>query len=206
MSFFEELRDLTTPNRYGDKGYRKPERGFNNTSSIYKPHDLAIIRIDERERKVETLKIQTVPKELDYNPQANWVVIPSVGRNNPFYNYTGGEDSLSFTLDWFCNDERRTDVIESCRWLESLSKADGYNAEPPMVILQWGRLFRFEKWIVESAPYKLSLFNREYSMLPGQAYQEVTLKRVTGFNLGIKDMRRVWGSKGERTNDTSRFY
>ncbi len=137
----------------------------------------------------ESLRIQTVPMEMEIDPAPNWAVIPSLGRNNPFYHYTGGEDTLQMTLDWYSVDPIRNDVIEKCRWVQSLCKADGYNNEPPAILLIFGELFRNTTWIIKSAPYKLSLFDKEMSMMPRQAYQELTLAKVTDHNTTVSDIR-----------------
>jgi hypothetical protein len=154
------------------------------------PAEMWFVKVDDAYKEnPEKLLIQTVPLELSVVPESTWVPIPSIGRNNPFYNYTGGEDSLEFTIDWYATSDNRQDVINSCRWLESLSKANGYENEPPRMLLIFGRLFKFTTWIIESAPYKLTLFDRESGMFPRQAYQDVVLKRVTDRNTGVNDIR-----------------
>lgn len=132
---------------------------------------------------LEKLPIQFVPQEMRWGPESNWVVIPSVGRNNPFYHYTGSEQTLTFQLDWNARVENRDDVIKSCRWVENLSLADGYDAEPPPVRIIFGTLFEEYTFIVQSAPWSMNLFDVQYGMLPRQAYQDITLKRITGLNV-----------------------
>lgn len=152
-------------------------------------------------RRDNRLTIPFIPKELDYSPQANFATIASFGRNNPFYQYTGSEDTLTFEIDWFSKEENREDVITNCRWIEALSKADGYDDIPHRVMLNWGsnnKLFVDDVWLVVSAPYRLSQFQRAYRksdnevqslyLLPQQAYQTVTLKRVTKTNRTIKEI------------------
>lgn len=138
---------------------------------------------------LEALQIQTVPLEMNVQPQSQWVTIPSIGRNNPFYHYTGGEDTLSFTLDWYSTKPNNSDVIEKCRQIESWSKADSYKAEPPKILLIFGQLFKEDNWIVESAEYRLSLFSRQNGMLPIQAYQELVLKKVTDKNTTQREIK-----------------
>lgn len=166
---------------------RPKRRNINNPQ--YTPSNMWLVHIDARGNRVEKLRIQTVPLEINVAPTANWVVIPSIGRNNPFYHYTGGEDVVKFTLDWYSVHPLRQDVIFNCRWVESLSRANGYKKEPPRVLLIFGDLFNHTEWIVESAPYRLSLFDREKQMLPRQAYQELTLKKVTDHSTGMMERR-----------------
>lgn len=163
------------------------------------PSNLYIVRLGTRtdansniainNNEIERLKIQSIPLKLNVDAQANWAVIPTIGRNNPFYQYTGGEDTVNFTIDWYSTDPLRQDVIYKCRWVESLSRSDGYKNPPPLVLLIWGDLYKFTTWIVQSAPYELSLFDKEYGVLPRQAYQRVTLKKVVGFNTTINQRR-----------------
>jgi hypothetical protein len=155
----------------------------------YTPSNMWLVKEDEFGQRLESLRIQCVPDKLSVEPSSNWAIIPSIGRNNPFYHYTGGEDVLKFTLDWYSVHEYREDVIEKCRWVEALAKANAYYNKPPRVILIFGKLFQFDTWIVEAAPYQLSLFDRERDMLPRQAYQDLTLKKVTPKNTTTEDIR-----------------
>lgn len=153
------------------------------------PSEMWLVRLDNNNNNVESLRIQAVPLELEIDPSPNWAVIPSLGRNNPFYHYTGGEDTLQFQLDWYSVDAQRSDVISKCRWVQSLCKADGYNNEPPRILLIFGDVFKMTTWIIENAPYKLSLFDKSTHMRPRQAYQDLTLKKVTDHNTSIDDVR-----------------
>jgi len=148
-------------------------------------------------RGYEYIKLPFIPRELDYQPTSKFVGIATMGRNNPHYHFTGSEDSLTFEIDWFSAMDNRQDVIESCRWVEALSKADGYDDMPHRVKLQWGYmdlLFAGVVWVVTEASYKLTDFVKAYrdpdsgnivkvGMMPQQAYQKVTLKRLTKDNL-----------------------
>lgn len=157
---------------------------------------------DDDKRTYSYLKLPFVPRELNYSPESNFVGIASFGRNNPFYQFTGSEDTLTFEIDWFSERDDREDVIFNCRWLEALSKSDGYDDVPHRVILSWGmdnKLFSDSIWLVTSAPYRLTDFVRGYQdentreiisvgMLPQQAYQQVTLKRLSNLNRTTKQI------------------
>tara|TARA_R110002012_G_scaffold176458_1_gene341349 strand:+ start:856 stop:1896 length:1041 start_codon:yes stop_codon:yes gene_type:complete len=183
----------------------------NNTTNI------TIINQDAGENpgdsKFETLVLHSVPKQLKYEPASNFVGIASIGRNNPHYNYAGSEDTLSFSIDWYCKGLDRAEVLRSCRWVEALSKSNGYTQRPPVVKIQWGDddyLFGDDEWIVVSAGYELSNFqsygmstdtktfrrgkdNSLYSIggLPQQAYQNVVLKRVSNTNRTWEKIRNI---------------
>lgn len=171
---------------------------------------IAIVDIDSEPFKY--IKLPFVPRELQYNPQSNFVGIASFGRNNPYYQFMGSEDIVTFEIDWYSNEKHREDVLYNCRWLEALTKGDGYGSRPHRCMIIWGagmntagsgqayndgagdKMFgEKSKWLLTAAPYKLSEFNRGYidkesgefvntHMLPQQAIQQVTFKRLAETN------------------------
>lgn len=141
---------------------------------------------------LEEIRLQFVPKALEYRPESSFIALSSMGRNNPFYQYTGSEDSLAFEIDWFFEKENTEDVIERCKKLEAMSKNDGYNNAPPTIKLLWNNtLFNDSVWVMTSAIYTLSHWNGKANMLPRQALQQVILKKVTNFNYSHDDIRRL---------------
>ncbi len=143
----------------------------------------------------EEIILPFVPQELDINPEGNWANISPMARNNPLYHYTGSEDTIKFTIDWIVNDVTdlgRTSVLKNCRKLEALSKNNGFGNPPHHIKLIWHDvMFSDATFIVASAPYKLSMFHPQFDMMPQQAYQEVTLKRVSSTNLGTDQIRKI---------------
>jgi hypothetical protein len=160
----------------------------------------------------EYITLPFVPRELAYSMSSKFVGIATLGRNNPYYQFTGSEDTLTFEIDWFSNQLDRKDVINNCRWVEALTKADGYNSVPHRIKLVWGAnniLWQDDIWIVTAAPYRLKDFNRGYrkknvsgaidargefistSMLPQQAFQSITLKRVTSLNRSREEILNI---------------
>lgn len=156
----------------------------------------------------EKIPIQFCPKELDYIPESNFATIASTGRNNPFYHFTGAEDTLKFELDWcsYSNqDDDRTGVLANCKKLEALSKNDGYNGPPHKIKLIWTgstapdaqgmpsqvSMFSNATWLVVSAPYKISQFQKHRNMFGQQAYQQVILKKVTPSNMSSSQIRDI---------------
>lgn len=159
-----------------------------NTTNKFTDRGLYIYDLETNEK----IKIQFVPQELDYKPESNFVAIASMARNNPLYHYVGSEDTLEFTLDWFAREESREDVIRNCKKLEALTKNDSFGRDPHPVKLIWNsKLFSDAQWLVVAAPYKLSLFQAHRSMLPQQAIQTITLKRITEGNTSIQTIRNI---------------
>lgn len=165
-----------------------------NTDSII------LVDIDHRKadnqagRFYDRITLPVVPSEISFDPEPQWATIASLGRNAPFYNYSGSEDTLTFQIDWFSKRDDRRDVLYACRWVEALTKADAYGADPHRIMIVWGKddkLFQNDIWIVHKASYKLSQFQKHRSMLPQQAYQEITLKKVLTDN---SNMQSIFGS------------
>ncbi len=136
----------------------------------------------------EYLVIQGLPLELSYSPDTQVATIASVGRNNARYQPTSSEDTLKFSISYYATEESAEDVLRSCKWLESLTKNDGFTKGHPEVMLIWGTMFHRTKFILISAPYSMRLFDREKGMKPKLATQEITLKRLSDTNLTHKDI------------------
>ena len=98
------------------------------------------------------ITLQNRPYQIGVKPTSNWVTIKSMGRNNPFYMYTGGEDSIQISLSWYVvsTDPESTSEYSMrrlpglVRTLESWARNDGYAKAPPILQLKWGQcdLFR----------------------------------------------------------------
>lgn len=148
------------------------------------------------------LTVQGMPTEIDCNPEPSWSVIRSIGRNNPFYVYTGSEDTISFDISWYSNNgDNREDVITKCKLLESWTKADAYNAPPPLLQIIWGKsgIFEGQTFILHSAKYKLGNFQNSFrhsrdgevkdaKLLPNLATQSLVFKKVTQNNTLTADI------------------
>lgn len=147
----------------------------------------------------QRIAIQGAPSRVEVQPISDWVAIKSMGRNNPFMMYTGGEDSIRFEVDWYVyKDQTRKEVIRKCRLLESWSRADGYTSAPPLLKIKWGNsgIYDEDFFVLTMANYTLSNFQNahykkidEYQggtvdlkLLPHCATQELEFKRVSGRN------------------------
>jgi len=203
------------------QGYTFEQKGSKHITKItgLNTDSISIINIDgnpigfgqDALTNYDYIELPFVPSELDYSTSSKFVGIATLGRNNPYYQFTGSEDTLQFDIDWFSKDPLRRDVINNCRWLEALTKGDAYLAPPPRIVLSWGNdnlLWGNYIWIVTSASFKLSNFNRGYrkviinnsngitkkqfintNLLPQQAYQTIVLKRLTNINLTTNQIK-----------------
>ena len=128
-----------------------------------------------------SLVIQNRPDRLRVEPAATWAAVKSMGRNNPFYFYTGGEDTITFDISWYSVDaDHRDDVVNKCRLLESWA-ADGYSASPPTLRIQWGNsgLFEDDLFILAAAPYELTHFQNASRMMRRYDNDPDTGQRIT---------------------------
>lgn len=158
-----------------------------------------IIIINPNSSPPMSIKIQGRPEILSVDPDTSWATIKPIGRNNPFYMYTGAEDTISFDISWYSIQEDRQDVITKCRLLESWSKSNGYISAPSTLFISWGQsdLFKDDTFILWSAKYKLSNFQnavrisdrrdstqeiRNLEYYPNTATQELIFKRVSTDN------------------------
>lgn len=179
---------------------RKLSRRDNDLSYAASKHNQIII-LNTNTSPVTSIILQNRPTTIQVNNMSYWVSVKSMGRNNPFMMYTGGEDSIQLEVSWFVNDpDNRNEVLTKCRLLESWSKADGYSASPPTLKISWGdaNIFENDLFILESAPYQLSNFQsytRSYDtkvegsekytnigLAPQYATQTLVFKRVTPNN------------------------
>lgn len=149
----------------------------------------------------QAIILQNRPNEITIDPKSNWAAVHSMGRNVPFMMYTGGEETVSFDVSWFANDPaRRDEVLWKCKLLESWSRADGYSASPPVLILSWGKskVFRNDQYyILESARYILKNFQDlaksndqiiDLHLNPAVATQSLVFKRISMTNLTHEDI------------------
>lgn len=165
-----------------------------------------IILYNLTSKPYEYIVIQNRPNRLEFKGETSWASIKSMGRNTPMYHFTGAEDTVQFNITWYCNDPYHTDeVVNKCRFLEAWTKANGYQASPPVIQIQWGNseIFKDHYYILTSATYTLENFNdcirvngktrkelsaKDGKLLPATATQELIFKRVSATNLSWNDI------------------
>ena len=165
-----------------------------------------IILYNLTSKPYEYIVIQNRPNRLEFKGETSWAAIKSMGRNTPMYHFTGAEDVVQFNISWFCNDPNHLDeVVNKCRFLEAWTKANGYQASPPVIQIQWGNseIFKDHYYILTSATYTLENFNdyirvngnkrndlkaADGRLLPSSATQELIFKRVSATNLSWNDI------------------
>ena len=91
----------------------------------------------------ERLEFQFIPNELKHSRTANNAKVDIVGRNHPKRHYLGGDDSISFQLNFHATENDIDSVKKSVFWLQGL--ATGKNVK-----LVWGNLYQNTVWVVDS--------------------------------------------------------
>lgn len=125
------------------------------------------------------VSLQTIPR-IQSVPTANWVAVNSMGRNDPWAMYTGGEEKITMDLTWYSEAPSfislenylayRWKVVENVLKLVSWSRANGYAQAPPVIKILWsagsetwssqGTLFPNDLFVIESANYNYELYNQ----------------------------------------------
>lgn len=139
-----------------------------------------------------SIVIQNRPDRLRVDPTSTWAAVKSMGRNNPFYFYTGGEDTISLDISWYAIDrEHRDDVVNKCRLLESWTRANGYLNSPPTLKIQWGNsgIFDNDLFILTSASYELTHFQNGVRMMKRYDHDTDTGQRITSSVSRSRDLK-----------------
>ena len=178
------------------------------------------------------ITLQNRPYQIGVKPTSNWVTIKSMGRNNPFYMYTGGEDSIQISLSWYVvsTDPESTSEYSMrrlpglVRTLESWARNDGYAKAPPILQLKWGQCDLFRGlYILTRCETDYSNFNdlgfksRKNSLeelysddnitnnglMPMVITQSLELKKITTNNSSRLSFQESYGSSLEVLSPTT---
>lgn len=152
------------------------------------------LSIVELQPPFERLDFQFVPDILKWERTGNWVNVPITGRNNSKKHLTGGEDKLSFQLDFNAMfEEDKQLCIQKISWLQSLTAMDGYAGGARNVKLVWGMsaIFRHKIWIVRRVSSALSYFHSAFGYDPMQVLIDVDLEMNPTENRRLDDIRMV---------------
>ena len=140
----------------------------------------------------QVLEFQFVPNVLDWNRIGNWVSVPIVGRNNSKHHLTGGEDQLSFQLNFNSLFELDKQLcFKNLSWLQSLTMVDDFGAPARKVKLVWGEadIFRWKVWVVKSVKGLAGDFRSNFGMVPTNILIDVVLELDPDENQKIADVR-----------------
>lgn len=145
------------------------------------------------ERTLERLEIQFIPQQLELDRKANITEIGIVGRNTPQYQYLNGSTELAVEFDFHTDERTGMSVVNKVRWLESLLASERYVEPPERVKLIWGKLFRYEMWILKSMKATYKEFDKTKDGLPRQGYAACVFALDPKNNLVSSDLRTYKG-------------
>lgn len=138
----------------------------------------------------DKVSFQFMPEGISKTRSAKIKKINIVGRNNDKHQYTGGEDKLSFTIDFLSDEENREDVYRKVNFLESLTMNDGSFGPAKNVKLVMGKFFRKEVWLISSVKTAYSNNDDRYDYLPIRATVKIELILDPEKNRRVRDVRR----------------
>lgn len=136
---------------------------------------VAINNQDPTISEFERLDIFSMPNEINQNREANIATIDVVGRNNPITQVTGGNTTLSFSIDIIARDENKRDVLTKINWLKSLTYK-GRNHVYPLVKLVIADMYVNHIWLVKSCNVKIKNFDQTRNYIPTYASVDLTLQ------------------------------
>ena len=155
--------------------------GFNTTDDR--------IFLVETDAPFERVAFQFMPEKMQWKRNAKLQNIAIVGRNNDLYQYTGGGDSLSFSIDFFSDQQDRQDVQSKCNFLKSLAMKDGGYGPARNVKIVMGSFLRTEVWLVKSVDVSYSNHDAQFNYLPIRATAKISLILDPKKNRRISDVR-----------------
>lgn len=144
--------------------------------------------IVELSQPFERLEIQFMP-QVSGSRVANYSKVQVVGRNNPKYHFTGGEDSLRLKMEFMAFSELGDEVWKKIQWLKSLTANDSFVGPAREVSLIFGRIYRNQRWIITRVDDEPRRFAHDKGMNPIEATVTINLARVTDRNLSVQDFR-----------------
>ena len=152
-------------------------------------HQMVIFDTVQRNGRNERLEIQFVPNNITGQRTANLKDINVVGRNNPFVQYTGGKEIITLPLEFYSDVLLHDDVKQKIDWLRSLTIKDSKSGYRRIKLL-FGKLFRWEVFVVKSVSYKMTNLDGDSRFLPLRATCTLSLQIDTEEDVTIDDLRR----------------
>ena len=147
--------------------------------------------ITELTEPYERLEIQFYPETVQETRNINLVDAGVLGYNNSGSQYTGGDDNVSFKLEFYATNDLRDSALKAARWLKSLGQANGTLGGQPKVALVFGKLWRGQKFLLKSYSVNYSLFDAENSQVPLLAEVQLSFKRVVESKTTLKNTRTI---------------
>jgi hypothetical protein len=128
------------------------------------------------ENPSDALEIQFVPKEISMTNGGDSETVSIIGRNFPFYQYSNGERTLKFDIEFYSDTDTRDDVMQKIRKLEGWAMNETFEKGKTILLLKFGGLFSQSKWIIKKAINStISDFDSDFNVNPRRAKIEIEL-------------------------------
>lgn len=140
----------------------------------------------------DKIELPFMPTGMEFKPESNWVNISAFGRNSPPLQYLGGQDTLTFDIDWYSTKGDYSGIFALCKKVESYSKADGYKKQPPVINLLGVVGIEDTDFVITSAPYSVKQFTgvaNDSKVVPLHIIQTITLQKVSVYNPTWEDIQ-----------------
>jgi hypothetical protein len=147
---------------------------------------LYLVAIDTPD--LQRLQIQFVPMVINYKRSSKIQDIAIVGRNDDLRQWTGGNTTLDFVLDFYATSDLGNDAVQKARWLESMTYSD--DQKPPSRIkIVFGDLFGDQIWVLADVTIDYTVFQPANNWLPRYAKANLSFKLDTPTNLTATKVR-----------------
>lgn len=147
----------------------------------------------------ERLEFQFIPqKAISWSRSLQTETIYVAGRNLPKFQQGGGEETISFSLDFFADETERKQVIQKVEWLRARTYHEGLNSRSQgkqidRLKLVIGDMFKDEVWIITSLSAETDLFDRHDNYLPKRAAVNLTLSLAPDQDMYKRDI--LWRNR-----------
>ncbi len=139
---------------------------------------------------LEQLEVQYMPNELTDSSNAELNAIKTIARNQPFQGYSGVENTITFSLDFYSQQNDRKDVLQKTRWLKSMTFGESFNGKPSRLRIVWGEFLNDFTFVLDSVNIKYSNMMKYHEGLPCQAMVDLTFKLDMDKNVLRSDIRK----------------
>lgn len=140
-------------------------------------------------RTLQRVEIQFVPKNVSIDRKATYSDAVIVSRNDPVSHFVGGRTTMPLALEFYSDQEDRTDVRDIANLLKRFAYGDGNRKGPEKVKLIFGDIFKdIDKWIIKSVTVNYSHFQKHREFLPQRAAIQLQLQAAPDTNLTFDEV------------------
>lgn len=133
----------------------------------YTSNKIYLIAIDKPSERIE---LQFPPDSIANERSVDIAKLKTVNRNNPIAQSGGGDENISFSLQYFADDGDLDKVIKNCNWVKSLA----YDRQKVKFIM--GTLFDDFEFYISSVKINFEKFVSSQDFKPTFAKIDLSLQ------------------------------